>query len=37
MTKIGGAVTGSGKTLAFGIPMVQRLLVEKEEMGATVE
>jgi ATP-dependent RNA helicase DDX24/MAK5 len=30
-------VTGSGKTLAFGIPMVQRLLVEREEMGATVE
>jgi ATP-dependent RNA helicase DDX24/MAK5 len=30
---IGGAMTGSGKTLAFGIPMVQQLLLDREQEG----
>ena len=30
---IGGAMTGSGKTLAFGIPMVHKLLLDREAKG----
>lgn len=30
---IGAAETGSGKTLAFGLPIMQRLLEEREKEG----
>lgn len=30
---IGAAETGSGKTLAFGLPILQRLLDEREKVG----
>lgn len=30
---IGAAETGSGKTLAFGLPILQRLLEEREKEG----
>ncbi|KAL0719341.1 hypothetical protein Bca4012_068665 [Brassica carinata] len=33
---IGAAETGSGKTLAFGLPILQRLLDEREKVGKLV-
>ncbi|KAJ7955505.1 DEAD-box ATP-dependent RNA helicase [Quillaja saponaria] len=34
---VGAAETGSGKTLAFGLPILQRLLEEREKAGRMVE
>ncbi|KAH9681518.1 hypothetical protein WN943_029291 [Citrus x changshan-huyou] len=34
---IGAAETGSGKTLAFGLPIMQRLLEEREKAGKMLE
>lgn len=34
---IGAAETGSGKTLAFGLPILQRLLEEREKAERVLE
>lgn len=34
---IGAAETGSGKTLAFGLPILQRILEEREKAANTVD
>ncbi|XP_062166788.1 DEAD-box ATP-dependent RNA helicase 13 isoform X2 [Alnus glutinosa] len=34
---VGAAETGSGKTLAFGLPILQRLLEEREKAGKMLE
>lgn len=34
---IGAAETGSGKTLAFGLPILQRLLEERDKLERQVE
>lgn len=34
---VGAAETGSGKTLAFGLPILQRLLDEREKSGKMSE
>lgn len=34
---VGAAETGSGKTLAFGLPILQRLLEEREKAGKMLD